>query len=154
MSDFSQRWNEFRPSKTLWFWSAAGVAVATIVLGFTVGGWVTGGTAQEMAENAVDEARAQLVANVCVEKFVSSEQFASQLTALKETSSWDRDSMIADGGWTTLPGLEDAVGGAADLCAERLAEMEVPEVKPVAETMSGDDMLPEGAEVTGSAAAS
>ncbi len=143
--NFTQRWNEFRPTKTLWFWSAAGVAVATMVVGFTVGGWVTGGTAQEMAENSADGARAQLVAGVCVERFVSSDQFASDLATLKEASSWDRDNLIEDGQWTMMAGLDEPVADAADLCAERLSAMEVPEVAPVADTTAGDDMTPEGA---------
>ena len=33
----SQRWENFRPSKTLWFWSLVGVVVATMVVGFSLG---------------------------------------------------------------------------------------------------------------------
>jgi hypothetical protein len=60
----SQRWENYRPSKTLWFWSAAGVAVATMIIGFTAGGWTTGGNAAIMAERAAQDARAELVATV------------------------------------------------------------------------------------------
>jgi hypothetical protein len=135
--NLSERWNEFRPTKALWFWSSAGVAAATMVIGFTVGGWVTGGTAQEMAEAAAEKARAELVASVCVERFVSSADFAEQLAALKEANSWDRDEFILEGDWTALVGVEDAVSGAADLCAQRLAEMQAPETKPMAAVPAG-----------------
>jgi hypothetical protein len=41
----SQRWENYRPSKTLWFWSVAVAAVLTMIVGFTAGGWTTGGSA-------------------------------------------------------------------------------------------------------------
>lgn len=130
-------WKEFRPSKTMWFWSSVGVVLATIFVGFGWGGWVTGGNAQQMADEAADEARAQLVADVCVERYVSSEGFAERLVKLKEASSWDREEMIEKGEWMKLPGIEDPSATAADLCAEELAGMKVPE-QPTAETAESD----------------
>lgn len=126
----TERWEDFRPSKGLWLWSCAGSVAATMIVGFAFGGWVTGGTAQELAENAAERARAQLVAGVCVERFVNGNQFADRLAALKKADSWDRDNLIEDGGWLTVAGMEDPVGDAADLCAQQLAEMEVPEMAP------------------------
>lgn len=145
MSDqksLAQRWEDFRPSKSLWVWSCAGSIAATMVVGFTVGGWVTGGTAQEMAENAVEETRAELVASVCVERFVDSTQFADQLASLKEADSWDRDGMIVDGGWVTLANMDEPVDDAADLCAERLVAMEVSDKEQMAVTPAVDTMTP------------
>ena len=120
----SQRWENFRPSKTLWFWSLVGVVVATMVVGFSVGGWTTGGTAAKMAEEAAHDAKAQLAASICVEKFVSANDAATRLAALKETSSWERDSFVEDGGWATLLGIEKPVDGSADLCAQELMAMD------------------------------
>jgi predicted dienelactone hydrolase len=121
---FSQRWENFRPSKALWFWSVAGAAVATMVVGFSFGGWTTGGSAATMAAQAARDARAELVASVCVDNFVASENSAAQLVALKETSSWKRDDLIEDGGWAKLAGMEKSVPGAADLCAKQLVAMD------------------------------
>lgn len=121
---FADRWSDFKPSKTMWFWSMAGAAVATIVVGFTVGGWTTGGSAQEMAEDSARDARAQLASALCVEKFVASASAASTLAELKEASGYQQDDFIEDGGWVTLAGLEEPVPGAADLCAEELVAME------------------------------
>ena len=158
MSDqkgLAQRWEEFRPTKGLWLWSCVGFVIATMVVGFTFGGWVTAGTAQEMVENATEETRAQLVASVCVEKFVNSDQFSDRLTVLKAADSWDRDNLIEDGGWVQLVGMDEPVSDAADLCAERLAEMEVPEEAPIAATPAADVTTPgapaagEGASTTG-----
>lgn len=121
---FSQRWENFRPSKALWFWSVAGAAVATMILGFTFGGWTTGGSAATMAAQAARDARAELVASVCVDKFVASKNAAGQLVALKEASRWSRDDLIEDGGWAKLTGMEKSIPGAADLCAEQLMAMD------------------------------
>ncbi|TWG93757.1 hypothetical protein L598_000400000300 [Mesorhizobium sp. J18] len=124
---FPQRWEEYRPTKALWLWSCAGCAVATMLIGFTVGGWVTGGTANEMVENASDDARAGLVASLCVDKFLATANAADRLAELKEVSSWKRDDVIKDGGFTKIAGLEDEISGAADMCADRLAALdEVP----------------------------
>ena len=40
MSELSKNWENFRPTKAMWFWSCAGTAVVTMVVGFTWGGWV------------------------------------------------------------------------------------------------------------------
>lgn len=120
----ADRWDDFRPSKTMWFWSMAGAAVATIVVGFTVGGWTTGGTAREMAEDAARDARAQLASTICVEKFTTASAAAAKLAELKETASYQQDDFIEDGGWAKLVGIDGPVPGAADLCADQLVAME------------------------------
>lgn len=137
-ANMKERWNEFRPTKTLWLWSSVGVVVATMVVGFGFGGWVTGGTAQEVADDAARDGRAELVASVCVERFVNDEGFAGSLRELKGTNSWKRDDYIDDGNWAMLAGVEEPVRGAAALCAERLADMERP-AEPTAETADSSD---------------
>lgn len=122
----SQQWEAYKPTKGLWLWSCIGVAALTMLLGFTVGGWVLGGTAQEMAEKSAEQAKAEVVATVCVENFSHSAGFATSLAALKETSRWQRDDFITDGGWVTLPGMTEPHDAAADLCASRLADIEAP----------------------------
>lgn len=137
--NLAQRWEEFRPSKGLWLWSCVGSVALALILGFTVGGWVTGGTANRMAEDAADTARAKLVASACVEKFVASPAFAMNLAKLKETDSWQRDDYIADGGWVTLAGMEEPMDSAADLCVNDLANMKAPtEASPASEPIGND----------------
>jgi hypothetical protein len=126
-SSFSQRFEEFRPSKTVLFWSCAACVVLTMIVGFSWGGWVTGGTAQEMVEEATEQTTEQLAAALCVQRFVGAQDAAVQLAALKEiTSSYRQSEFIEDGGWATLPGADEANAEGADICAERLAEMELP----------------------------
>lgn len=123
-----QQLRDYTPTKTTLFWSAAGAAIATMIVGFTWGGWVTGGTATEMAEDAAEDARAQLASVVCVERFVNAKDAGAQLAALKETSRWQRRKFVEEGNWTTLAGMEEPVDGAAELCAAQLADMELPQV--------------------------
>jgi hypothetical protein len=125
-------WADYRPSKTTWFWSCVACVVATIVVGFAWGGWVTGGTADERVAEAQAAGRAQLAATICVARFTDATVAAVQLAALKDASSWNRDDTIADAGWTTPLGLDEPVSGAADLCAERLVAMDLPVEQAVA----------------------
>ena len=49
---------------------------------------------------------------------------AAQLAALKETSSYARDSFIEDGGWAALAGMDKSIRGAAEMCADELVAMD------------------------------
>jgi hypothetical protein len=121
----SQRLAEYRPSKTVLFWSCAGCVAATMIIGFTWGGWVTGGTAEEMAQAAADRAQAQVAASVCVEKFMAATDARPQLASLKEIrSSWQRKNFVEKGGWATVAGND--YDDTAELCAQRLMDLEAP----------------------------
>ena len=87
---------------------------------------MTGGKATNMAANAAHEARAELAATVCVERFLNASDAKAKLTTLKATSAWERDSFIEKGGWVNLPGLATPVTDSAELCAQRLAQAELP----------------------------
>lgn len=115
-----RRWEAYRPTKGIWFWSSLGWIVATIVVGFAWGGWVTGGTATRMASDAADGARAQLAATVCVASFNNGPDAVAQLAALTKASSYQRGDMLVKSGWLTLPGSTDPVAGAADICVQKL----------------------------------
>lgn len=117
-----QRWEDYRASKATLFWSCAAVSVLTMVVGFAWGGWVTGGTAQEMTQ----EARRNLAATFCVNRFLADSDAASQHASFMEVSDWQRDEFIQKGGWAEMPALDRPVAGIADLCADKLAKAEVP----------------------------
>ncbi len=119
-SNWLERWENFRPSKTTWFWSSVACVLATIIVGFTWGGWVTSGTATRMSAQAADQARAQMAAAYCVSSFQHAPNATAELAALKKTESWERSDFIDKGGWVKLPGLKASVDGAADLCAQQL----------------------------------
>lgn len=117
---FAQRLEIYRPSKTALGWCCLLSIIATMAVGFTAGGWVTGGTAAAMADSAAQGANAKLASEICVAQFNRNPDAAVQLTALTKLDSWDRADFIEKGGWASLPGLKDPVSGAADLCAQQL----------------------------------
>jgi len=123
---FMRRVEDFKPSKTMLFWFGAACAVATMIVGFSWGGWVTGGTATQLSSAAADGARANLAAAYCVTQFKSDPAEATQLISLNKIDRWERASFITKGGWATLPGTKDPVSGAAELCSQQLADMSVP----------------------------
>jgi len=135
MAGFGERFASYKASKKVLVWSWVGVAVLTMVVGFTWGGWVTGGSATERAETAADEAVAQLAADVCFTRFMNASDVQVSLAALKEETSYARKSFVEKGGWATIGGHDKPVNGAAKICADKLAEAEVPvaTVTPVAD---------------------
>jgi hypothetical protein len=133
------RFDQYQPSKTQLFWACAGSVVIATVIGFTWGGWVTGGTARDMAENAAAQGRQQVAAVVCVDRFMAAADAGAQLAALKEiSSSYQRDKFVEDGGWAIMRASTSEDGGsagpsssrdqreAAELCADELVALEVP----------------------------
>jgi hypothetical protein len=134
---FLRHWEDFQPSKKVLFWSCAVCVVATMIVGFNWGGWVTGGTAGAMAGKAAAAARADVAATICVDRFVNAPGAAATLASLKSSDSWKRDVFITDGGWVTISGIEKPVDGAAGLCAQRLLEAVLPAAPAKAAGTSG-----------------
>ena len=115
--------SSFRPSKILWLWSLVGASVLTMIVGFTWGGWTTSASVREMNMVAARDARADLVADICVHEFISAGDAGHNLQILKATSSWERENFIKEGGWTKVAGIDGPVINAANNCAEQLMEM-------------------------------
>jgi len=103
-------------------WGIAGGAVALAILGFTWGGWVTGGTAESNAATRASTAVVAALAPVCAEKFKNTGDAAANLTALKKTDSWSQGDFVEKGGWATLPGANPPtqVTAVARACATLL----------------------------------
>ncbi len=122
MSKLSQRWAEYRPSKTEAFWTAAGAVAATLVIGFGFAGWVTGGTAEEMSTKAATEARQQLATAICVQEFLKAKDVTTRLTNLKKAEWYQRDEIVAGNGWATMPDRKEPNTVVAEMCASKLLE--------------------------------
>jgi hypothetical protein len=45
-----RRWGSYRPAKPMLFWACVACTIATMVIGFNWGGWVTGGTAAKLVQ--------------------------------------------------------------------------------------------------------
>lgn len=137
MPSIAEKFRDFRASKGVLFWSCAGCIVATMVVGFTWGGWTTAGAAEERAEAAAEQAVAKLAADICVNRYLAAPDARANLAAFNEESVYRRDGLIEDGGWVTFADMEEPVDGAAALCADQLAEVDMstlPEVPVAAAT--------------------
>lgn len=102
-------------------YGAAAGAVAIAIVGFSWGGWMTSGTAKQMASNM---ARLEVVAAlvpICVEQSKQDPQVVQTLAQLKEASSYQRADMLMKAGWATMPGSSDPNRYVANACMEKLA---------------------------------
>ena len=102
---------------------AVGGGIVLAVIGFAWGGWVTGGTAQEMAEELAQKAVVARLAPICVEQFNQDSEKDQKLKKLKETNSWERDDYVGKQGWATMPGEKNPDSKVAKKCAELLVEL-------------------------------
>ena len=104
-------------------WGAVGGAIAAMIVGFTWGGWVTGGTAETNATQRANKAVVAALAPVCVDKFQHAVDVSTNLEALKKADSWSQGSFVEKGGWATLPGKNppEQVSAVAQACALLLA---------------------------------
>jgi pimeloyl-ACP methyl ester carboxylesterase len=119
-----QRWEAYRPTKGLAAWAFVIGAVGVVVVGFSWGGWVTGGAARTMAASAATTANDQLVAAICVDRFKTGTDAPAQLVALKALGTYERGSFIEKGGWATMPPDKTVpTRTAARLCADQLAAL-------------------------------
>ena len=91
-------------------------AVAAIALGFGYGGWVTGGTAEEMASERATAAVVAVYAPTCVNRFITNA--TSEQREGFDKASWQKDDFIEKTGFATPQGSAAPNGAVADKCAE------------------------------------
>ena len=115
-----RRWSDARPTKTLVFWCCVASAVLTMIIGFSWGGWVTGGTARTTAETMGHDAVVTRLAPICVMQSGRDPAKAVKLVALKEESSWQRGEYVGKQGWATMPGEKEPDSRVAQACATLL----------------------------------
>jgi hypothetical protein len=114
------RWRGARPTKTVTFWCCVASAVLTMIIGFSWGGWVTGGTARQAAETMARDAVVQRLAPICVTQSARDLGKGQKLVALKDESPWQRAEYIGKQGWATMPGEQEPDRLVAEACATLL----------------------------------
>jgi hypothetical protein len=101
-------------------YGAACGAAALAIVGFSWGGWVTGGTARAMA---ADQSRTDVVAAlslICIDQSKRDPQLAERVAAIKAASSWERGGIVMKNGWATMPGAAEADSQVAKVCADKV----------------------------------
>ena len=112
-------WEKIKPG----FWGAIGGAILLAIIGFAWGGWVTGGTAQKMAEEMAEDAVVGRLAPICVEQYNQDSEKVRKLEELKAESSWKRKDYIEKQGWATISGQTNPDRNVAEKCAEMLLQL-------------------------------
>ena len=125
-TSFAHRAGSYQPSKTLLAWACVITAVATMIVGFSWGGWVTGGSSDKRASVAAHDAAVAALASICVDRFRAQGDAAVKLVELSKVSTWERGSFIERSGFALMPGSKTADSDVARACAEGLATPTTP----------------------------
>jgi len=104
-------------------WGAIAGAVALAIIGFSWGGWVTGGTAEKMAKAGADTAVVAALAPICVEQFQLQPEASAKLLELKNIQTYGRGAYIEKAGWATMPKGGSPNSGVARACAAMLTAL-------------------------------
>jgi hypothetical protein len=95
-------------------------AVATMVVGFTWGGWSLGSTADKMAKERSDLAVVAALAPVCADKFRALPDAEAKTVALSKAESWKRGEEFPKE-FVTLPGETYRSSALVNACYALLA---------------------------------
>ena len=114
-------------------WGAAGGATALALIGFSLGGWVTGGTAETLAGSRVEAAVVEALSPFCIDKFRAAADAPANLAEMKRMSSGsyasEQGKFIEKGGWATAPGSAEPNPAVARACADALGSENVAELR-------------------------
>ncbi len=102
---------------------AVGGGIVLAIIGFSWAGWVTGDTAQDMAEELAQEAVVARLAPICIEQFNQDSEKDQKLQKLKDTTSWQRGDYVVKQGWATMPGEKEADNQVAVKCSVLLVKL-------------------------------
>lgn len=114
-------WDRARPTKVQVLGSCVASVLATLLVGFTWGGWVTAGTAQRAAIVASGDAVAGRLVPLCIAQFEQDAARDAKLGRLKATDRWGQGDYVRQQGWATMPGEPGADSMVAEACARALA---------------------------------
>ena len=96
-------------------------AVASMVIGFSWGGWVTSGTANKQAAEQASNAVVTVLTPLCVAKFLQDGDAKANLLSLQKISTnWEQGQNLQKGGWATRPGAASPDFELARACAAKL----------------------------------
>lgn len=121
LTDIRQRWSNAKQTKSVTFWIAIAAVILTIYLGFAQAGWVTSGTALDLAGRSSDDAVIARLTSICVAQFDQDVDKDQRLAEFKElTTSTQRSTYVKDQGWATMPDEVDPDTKVARECSEQI----------------------------------
>lgn len=93
-------------------------AFALFGIGFGMGGWVLGGTAQERIETAVTSR----LAPICVAQFQQDPLKNRKIKAFRKLAYEKRAKFVASQGWATMPGESKPDSAVAEMCGDSISD--------------------------------
>jgi hypothetical protein len=100
-----------------WIQGAFVGAVVAMIVGFSWGGWVTGGTSDKQSASAAHDATVAALAPICVDRFRAQGDATAKLAELTKASSWERGTIVEKGGFALMPGSTTTDSDVARACA-------------------------------------
>jgi hypothetical protein len=104
---------------------AAVGAIATIIIGFSWGGWMLGSTAKKLASDETRSAIVTVAAPACAEHFANKAN-DEKWAEYQKVDTWRRDTYIKDAGYATMTGLANdysTSSAIADACVKALNKL-------------------------------
>jgi hypothetical protein len=96
-------------------------AVATMVIGFSSGGWYTTKSAERLADDRSSVAVVDALVPVCVAQSKLDPNGAAKIAEMtKMVTSYEQRDFVIKAGWATTSGAESPNGNVATACADVL----------------------------------
>ena len=97
-------------------YGALGGAIAVSILGFSWGGWVTGGSAKAMAQDMATDEVTMAMVPVCLNMSADDPDRVEKIAGLKDVSGFSRRKAMLETGWATRPGTDKPDRDLAEAC--------------------------------------
>ncbi|AUC54175.1 MAG: hypothetical protein ACU0CC_21620 [Sagittula sp.] len=91
-------------------------AVTLAIVGFSWGGWVTGGTAQEQAAEMSEDNVTAAMVPVCLDIARTDPQRGAKLETIRDVSRYQQRDALMEAGWATVPGSDGPDRDLAQAC--------------------------------------
>ena len=102
---------------------AAVGAITTALVGFNYGGWVTGRSAEQMANRESSAAVTAALLPVCISRSRADPEAIAKTQHVGALSSlYERRAFVMRTGWATMPPMQSPNSDLAAACAEVLAK--------------------------------
>lgn len=95
-------------------------AVFVVIVGFTWGGWVTSGTANDQAMTMSHDNVVASMVPVCLDMARSDPARADKLATIRAASTYQKRDALMDVGWATVPGTDAPDRDIAQACLAAL----------------------------------
>ena len=102
------------------FLGALGGCLATIVVGFWLGGWMTHGDSDKASMASVRLEVTKVLVPHCVDQAIHDPNFLTILAEIKDAANYNRTKVLIQAGWATLLPATDPDLVIANACMERL----------------------------------